>query len=181
MTPHGSLHRSARRLLRVADAGLFRPLWSETILDEMVQAVSRVHPHLTERIERRALTMRTHFDDALVTGWEELTASIILPDKNDKHVVAAAVIGRADVIVTFNIRDFPEERLRSFNLEAQTPDHFLLNQLDLNPRLVMDILREQAQATNNPRITTSVLLNRLSKAQVPDFAKAASQQIWRTL
>lgn len=139
-----------------------------------------MHPHLADRVQHRVQTMRSHFEDALVTEWEDLLGSITLPDPNDRHVVAAAAVGRADVIVTFNIRDFPEQQLSPLKLEAQSPDCFLLNQLDLSPSVVMGALRKQAQATKKPHITLCTLLDRLRKANVPQFAEAASRQLWRT-
>ena len=69
----------------------------------------------------------------MVTGWEALVPGIELPDPDDRHIVAAAVRGRADLIVTENLRDFPDETLLLWDLEAQSLDGFLLDQLDLPP------------------------------------------------
>lgn len=71
--------------------------------------------------------------DALVDGYEILIESLNLPDENDRHVLAAAVAGRCDVIVTFNLNDFPEDELSKYGIEAQHPDVFLANHLDLFP------------------------------------------------
>ena len=91
----------ADTLLRLAEAGLYRPLWSERVLDEMVDAIGTVHPELASGQPRsRANAMQSAFEDACVTGWESMEDSISLPDRNDRHVVAAAVRGRADTLVT---------------------------------------------------------------------------------
>ena len=73
--------------------------------------------------------------EALVTGYEQLIEGLDLPDPRDRHVLAAAIIGRADVIVTFNLVDFPPEYLLAFDLEALHPDEFLNHQLTLNESL----------------------------------------------
>lgn len=85
--------------------------------------------------------MRKAFEDACVTGWEPLLAGIDLPDVDDRHVVAAAQRGRADIIVTFNLRDFPTTILDDLDIEIQHPDEFLLNQLDLDPDRTMRVLQ----------------------------------------
>lgn len=133
----------ADTLLRLAEHGLYRPLWSEEILRETEQAIERIHPELAGLARRRTDAMREAFSDACVTGWEPLVTALTLPDSNDRHVLAAAIMGRADVIVTNNIKDFPEAVLEPLSLSAQTPDEFLLNQLDLDPPLVMVTIRDQ--------------------------------------
>lgn len=169
----------ADTLLRLAECGIYRPLWNERILAEMVSAIAEIHPHLAEHGERRAATMRDFFADATVSGWAPLEASLSLPDPDDRHVVAAAIIGRADVIVTANTKDFPAAVLDQFGIEVQTPDRFLLNQLDLDPGLVMSVLAEQAGATRRPAITLAVLLERLAACGVGGFAAEASKHRWR--
>mgnify|MGYP002720255630 FL=1 len=169
----------ADTLLRLAEHGLYRPLWSEEILRETEQAIERIHPELAGLARRRTDAMREAFSDACVTGWEPLVTALTLPDSNDRHVLAAAIMGRADVIVTNNIKDFPEAVLEPLSLSAQTPDEFLLNQLDLDPPLVMVTIRDQSAAAKRPVITPHALLNHLAKCHVPRFAEAATQQLWR--
>jgi predicted nucleic acid-binding protein len=170
----------ADTLLRIAEAGLYRPLWSERILDEMVAAIVAVHPALPSgAARRRASVMQSSFPDATVADWQDLEAGLTLPDPDDRHVVAAALQGRADMIVTANLRDFPADVLDPIGLEVQDPDTFLLNQLDLEPDLTIATLRGQAAATRRPAITTKVLLEHLAKCGVPRFASAAAAQLWR--
>lgn len=170
----------ADTLLRLAEADLYRPLWSVRVLDEMVSAIEAVHPNLADGAAKaRGDAMQAAFDDACVTGWESLESGITIPDPNDRHVVAAALRGRADLIVTANLRDFPSVMLRSVGLEVQHPDDFLLNQLDLEPDFTMATLHRQAAATRRPAITTPVLLGHLAKCGVPRFASEAAHQLWR--
>jgi hypothetical protein len=91
----------ADTLLRVAEKGLYRPLWSDRILTEAREATEEIHPGLDAG--KRFTSMREAFGDALVTGWEELEPAIRLPDQDDRHVVAAAIRGGADAIVTANL------------------------------------------------------------------------------
>lgn len=90
--------------------------------------------------------METTFPDALVTGWEPLAATIQLPDLDDRHVVAAAWAGRADVIVTDNLADFPPGALPT-PLVTQSLDDFLHDTLDLYPTQVVAAVRAVARRT----------------------------------
>ena len=158
----------ADTMLRIAEKGLYRPLWSDRILGEAQAAIEEIHPGID--VQKRFTDMRETFDDALVTGWEELEAGIFLPDSDDRHVVAAAIRADAQAIVTSNVGDFPGETLSPFGLEAVHPDDFLLDQLDLSPPTVLQVIREQAAHTRRPRLTPQDLAELLSRAGVPNFA-----------
>ncbi len=106
-----------------------------------------------------------------------LEDTVTLPDPDDRHVVAAAVRGRADAIVTANVRDYPPDVLGSLHIEIIHPDDFLLDQLDLAPRIVLDVLREQADHTRQPALTPIDLIARLARAGVPGFADEAGRLI----
>jgi hypothetical protein len=131
----------ADTLLRIAEKGLYRPLWSERILGEAQAAIAEIHPGID--VQKRFTDMREAFDDALVTGWEELEAGIFLPDNDDRHVVAAAIRADAQAIVTFNGDDFPGETLNPLGLETVQPDDFLLYQLDLSPPTILGSFRNR--------------------------------------
>jgi hypothetical protein len=95
----------ADTLLRIAEKGLYRPLWSERILGEAQAAIEEIHPGID--VQKRFTDMREVFDDALVTGWEELEAGILLPDNDDRHVVAAAIL--AELLSRAGIPSFADE------------------------------------------------------------------------
>jgi hypothetical protein len=158
----------ADTLLRIAEKGLYRPLWSDRILAEAQEAIEEIHPGID--VQKRFTDMRDAFDDALVTGWEQLEPAISLPDNDDRHVAAAAIQGGAQAIVTFNISDFPATVLTPLGLQAVGPDAFLQDQLDLSPSTVLQVIREQAAHTRNPRLSASQLAGLLSRAGVPSFA-----------
>ncbi len=121
--------------------------------------------------------MRETFEDACVEGSESVELDHVLPDPDDHHVVAAAVRGRADAIITANLRDYPIDNLKVFDLAVIHPDDFLLDQLDLAPRLVIDVIREQAQHTRQPRLEPVDLLARLAKCGVEGFADEARRHL----
>jgi predicted nucleic acid-binding protein len=142
-------------LLRLADAGSFRPLWSEQILVEVERTlVGKLG--LPAKARRRIDQTRRAFPDALVEGYEGLIPAMT-NDHKDRHVLAAAVRSGASIIVTANLKDFPVSSLESYEIEALHPDHFLLDQLDLDARAVMGCLREQRASYTEPTMSSPVL------------------------
>ena len=135
----------ADTLLRVAEKGLYRPLRSDRILTEAQAATEEIHPGIDAA--KRFTQMREAFDDAVVSGWEELESGLSLPDQDDRHVLAAAIRGGAQGIITANAKDFPAAALAPLGLEAVHPDDFLLDQLDLSPPTILQVIREQATRT----------------------------------
>jgi predicted nucleic acid-binding protein len=158
----------ADTLLRVAEKGLYRPLWSDRILTEAQEAIEEIHPGID--VTKRFANMREAFGDALVAEGEELEPGIQLPDPDDRHVVATAIMGGADAIITADLDDFPLTALGPFGLEAIHPDEFLLDQLDLSPPTLLQVIREQAARTRRPPLTPRDLATLLGRAGVPSFA-----------
>jgi hypothetical protein len=116
-------------LLRIAERDVYRPLWSDRILEEALDATIEIHPGIEPaRLRARFETMSATFEDACVVDWGHLEAKIELPDADDRHVIAAAIRGRADCIVTANLRDFPAAALIELDIEITHPDDFLINQ-----------------------------------------------------
>jgi hypothetical protein len=158
----------ADTLLRIAEKGLYRPLWSYRILAEAQAAIEEIHPGIDAA--KRFASMREAFDDSMVTGWEELEPGIWLPDEDDRHVAAAAIRGGAQGIITANVKDFPAAALEPLGLEAVHPDDFLLDQLDLSPPTILQVIRDQAARTRRPSLTPRDLATLLGRAGVPGFA-----------
>lgn len=172
-------------LLEVAASGVYRPLWSSGVLDELAQTLRTLGerrgaaPDETDAyVGRLARQMTLSFPDALVEGWERVEGSIDLPDPNDRHVVAAALIGRADVIVTDNTTDFPAEQLPS-PLFTQTLDEFLLDSLDLHPAAVISAVVRVADRTgrNGPRLTPADVADFLASTSAPAFGSAVKSSL----
>ena len=97
--------------------------------------------------------MNAHVLDCLVSGYEALIPSLILPDADDQHVLAATIHCGADTIVTFNLKEFPQEALRPYGIEVQHTDDFLSEQIKLAPRTVCGAAQQQRQSLKNPPMT----------------------------
>lgn len=154
-------------LIRLAQTGLFQARWSEQILDEMVEAITRRQPELRDRLVRTRQLMNEAVPDCLITGYESLIDCLTLPDPDDRHVLAAAIRGDAQVIVTTNLRDFPANQLDFYDIEAQSPDEFVLNVIDLAPARITAVVQEQARQLSNPPTTVDDLLDRLRAVGLP--------------
>ena len=106
-------------LLEIATADLYFARWSNAVHDEWTNALLRDRPDLTaEQLQRTRTLMNRSVRDALVEGFEPLIEGLSLPDPNDRHVLAAAINGHADVIVTANLKDFPAAELQKWSIEA---------------------------------------------------------------
>lgn len=168
----------ADTLLRRSERDLYRPLWSARIVAEATDAIVDIHPEIPpERVRARFAAMDDAFEDACVEGWETLEHTVTLPDVDDRHVVAAALGGRADAIVTANVGDYPTRVLGPLDIEVVHPDDFLLDQLDLAPRIVLDVLREQAAHTRQHPFTPVDPIARLARCGVPGFADEVGRLI----
>ncbi len=164
------LHPAGLRdlLIRLGQTGLFRARWTEEVLDEMVRSILRRRPDLNEqRLARTRELMCDAVPDCLVTGYEPLVDGLTLPDPDDRHVLAAAIRCSAQVIVTSNLSDFPQSALEPFNIEAQSPDQFVLDLVDLAPGRVASVVQEQSSALRNPERTVEDLLDTLSDNGLP--------------
>lgn len=146
-------------LMRLTLAGLYQARWSADVHAEWIRAVLRDHPHIPEaRLHNLRDAMNERAEDCLVTGYEPLIATLALPDPNDRHVLAAAIVAEAGVIVTCNLRDFPDASLEPVGIEAQHPDEFVRHLLDLAPDAVADAVRDQQARLVNPPVGMTELL-----------------------
>jgi hypothetical protein len=140
-------------LIWLAVTEAFDARWTEIIQDEWTRSLLRDEPRLdARRIARTRQLMDLHIPDALVTGYEPLIAGLMLPDLNDRHVLAAAIHCGATVIVTKNLKDFPAPPLAATGIVAMHPDTFVRSLLDTNPDAVLDGARaHRAELVNPPR------------------------------
>ncbi len=103
-----------------------------------------------------------------------------LPEPGDRHILAAAIVGRADVIVTRNLRHFPTEQLAPYRIEAQHPDVFVRHVLDLHEPLALSAVRDQRASLRNPQRTVTEFLDALARQELPEtvaFPRARSHLI----
>lgn len=149
-------------LLRTAQAGIYRMYWTDEILEELHRNLVAKRPMSEEKAQRTIRIMRTNLARALVTDYAHLTSSMTNHPK-DRHVLAAAVACGAQVIVTSNLRDFPNEALIPHNIKAQLPDDFLLHLARQDTEQVLNILHQQAEDLHNPPKTVWELLDTLEQ------------------
>jgi len=149
-------------LMHLALSDMYRARWSDMIHDEWTRNVLASRPDLTpEQLNRTRQMMNAHVRDCLVTAFEYLIPSIKLPDPDDRHVVAAAIHSGASLIVTFNIRDFPTEALKPYNLAVQHPDDFIVDLLDLHPSGVLEAVVGHRRSLKKPPKTADEYLDTL--------------------
>jgi predicted nucleic acid-binding protein len=163
-------------LLRLAEEpALYRPLWSETILHEVGISLVRDLGLTETQRDRRLRFMGNFFPEAIVEVPDNLSDALAcIPDPNDRHVLAAAIRGKADAILTLNRRHFPEKCLRQYDVERMSPDEFLVAQFHLNPEAVLDKLDAQASAIRNER--SQVIARLKGLLQAPKFATLIQQR-----
>jgi PIN domain len=158
-------------LLSLAHQGLYHARWTTTINDEWIRNLAINRPDIdVARLRAIAERMDQAVPDALISGHERFISSIDLPDHDDRHVVAAALVGHADAIVTFNLKDFPSAALTPLSLEAQHPDDFVVNQLHLNPIEALKAIKAMRARLERPSQTAAQLLATLEKCGLPQSA-----------
>jgi len=147
---------------------LFRARWTEEILDEWTRNLLANRPDLKpEQLAYTRQKMNGSTLDCLVTGYEQLIEGLELPDPNDRHVLAAAIRAQAGVIVTFNLKDFPDDKLAPFGIEAQHPDDFITHLADLSAGRVCGAAKRHRQSLKNPPKTVDEYLDTLERQQLP--------------
>jgi hypothetical protein len=151
-------------LMYLALTDLFRAKWTDTIHEEWMRSVLRDYPDISrEKAERVRDLMNAHVRDCLVTDYEDLIPALTLPDPDDRHVLAAAIRAGADVIVTINLGDFPAATLKTYGIEAQHPDDFIIHLLDLAPGTVCAAVKRQREGLRNPPKSAHELLATFEK------------------
>ena len=154
-------------LLSLAVEGLYRPLWSSAILGELEFHEARKLANRGEqsslaatRAHRLVTAMATAFDDALVENWEPLDGSFGLPDPDDEHVVAAALVGGAEVIVTANLKDFPTQRIPE-PIRVVSAAEFAAKTVAVSPDVARRALQTISQRFYTPPQTVDQILDLL--------------------
>ncbi|WP_190824828.1 PIN domain-containing protein [Saccharopolyspora pogona] len=149
-------------LIRVAQAGLVQAKWTHRILDETFRNLKANRPDLDpDNLDRTRKLMIRAIRDCLVQGYEPLIDAVTLPDPDDRHVLAAAIKARAQVIVTVNLKDFPMDSLGQWDIEAKHPDAFILDQIHLDRPSVYGCIQRIADSCTKPPRTIHDILARL--------------------
>ena len=157
-------------LLSLAHADLYSAKWTEHIKDEWTRSLLRDRPAMGAQIAAAAEAMEASIPDCFVNGYEHLIDGLVLPDPDDRHVLAAAITGHADAIITWNEKDFPREVLDPFGIELQTPDEFVLNQVMLRGVIALTAIKGMRERWERPQFTAVAFVDLLEKRGLPQTA-----------
>ena len=156
-------------LMHLAVLDIFKAQWTERIHAEWIRNLLADRPDLTaDRLDRTRQLMNRHARDCVVDGYEDLIDTLTLPDANDRHVLAAAIYSKADVIVTFNLKDFPSNVLLGYKLKAQHPDDFLVSLIMNDPKSVWRAAGRHRLSLQNPPKTPEEYLSTLMRQNLPN-------------
>lgn len=158
-------------LTELAAQDLYQPLWSARILAEWRHAAARLGPDGDAVAGAEIALLRDRFRGAEMPDDGAAAIDLSFPDPADRHVVEAALAGRAMLIVTANLRDFPQRMMAGLGLRAIHPDAFLLDLFAANPaavRAAADGALAKAQALGGD-LTLPVMLKKL---RLPRLARA---------
>ncbi|HWV60947.1 MAG TPA: PIN domain-containing protein [Sphingopyxis sp.] len=152
-------------LLWFADERLFRPVWSAHVLAEWRSSVERrrkdLEPAALDRMQAAAVQA---FPDAEVAGYDALIDGLSLPDPDDRHVLAAAIVGRCHGIITANLKDFPEEEVARFSMEVIHPDAFIVNIIDLEENRALAACKRHRAAMSKSLPTADDYLDQFERS-----------------
>ena len=156
-------------LMQLAVADLFQARWTDRIHDEWTRNVAANRPDISPAsLERCRRLMDEHVPDCLVAGYEALIPTLVLPDPDDRHVLAAAIHSGAGFIVTFNLADFPAPILRQFNIEAVHPDEFIGRLWDDHSGAVLQAVRLHRASLRRPPKSADEYLATLEVSRLPE-------------
>ena len=149
--------------LQLATSDVFQAKWTADIHREWIEALLRNEPHRDRvALQRTRDLMDRAARDCLITGYETLVPTLDLPDPDDRHVLAAAIAGHCDAIVTSNLRHFPNAAVEPFGIEVRHPDEFLCDRLDLAPGAFCEAIRKVRGRLKKPPFTVREYLDNLS-------------------
>ena len=155
-------------LMSVAATGLYAPKWTRRIEDEWTRSLEkkRGRPPGWYTVRRNAMRDAAPDWEVPEQAWSRIALCFQLPDPEDVHVLAAAIAGHADCIVTANLKDFPEDALAPFGIQAIHPDEFLIAQMDLDPLIVLAAFKEQRARLKTPAYTPSAFADALERNEL---------------
>ena len=160
-------------LVHLATSGLVAARWTEQIQDEWTRNLLQDRPDLTaERLARTRRLMDAAVPDAVVVDDPALIDSLQLPDPDDRHVLAAAITSQADVLITWNLRHFPQEAVSAFGTEVFTPDDLVCRLFALAPQDTRQAVEALRVSLRNPPYSWPGLLERFGQVGLVRTAEA---------
>lgn len=163
-------------LLHLASLGVYEPVWTAAIQDEWIRNLVKARPDINRAaLEATQRSMDKAFPGSNVLGYESFVESLLLPDPDDRHVLAAAIKGEAQVIVTANLKDFPSNALIPYSIRAEHPDVFICGCIDRDKQKAIKALENQVKALKKPPLSKEKVLENLkSTGLVKSVAKLKS-------
>lgn len=159
-------------LIGAARAGAFQPLWSARILEEWRRAVLRHGEAAAVEVLGEGALLNAAFPKASVRVTQAQEARFWLPDPGDVHVIAAAVIGGADGIVTLNNKDFPAGLLAEEGVSRVNPDALLHGFWQVQPEMMVQVAQAVLDRANAHSGQGWTMKELMKKAQLRRFGKA---------
>lgn len=160
-------------LTSLGEAGLYHPKWTRDIHEEWIRnVIAKLGAKgvvTREKLEARRDAMIESIPDSMVEAYEELIPSLTLPDNDDRHVLAAAIKSEATVILTINLKDFPQATLATWQLTARHPDDFISELLRSDPEAVCAVVREMRARRKRPPISAEDFLAQLERQGLRRF------------
>jgi hypothetical protein len=153
--------------MELAVSDLVSAKWTHQIHDEWTRNLVDNRPELKDAVARTREMMDVAIPDALVQNYELLIEGLVLPDSNDRHVLAAAIKCGAQIVVTANLKDFPTEILEPFGIEALHPDVFIEHQFGLHEAAVIACAKRIRARLQNPEKTVEEYLEILASVELP--------------
>ena len=156
-------------LMELATKDIYCAKWTEDIHDEWIRNLHKNKPEIPlEKLYRLRDLMNANVIDCLIADYQWIVPTLTLPDADDRHVLAAAIKAKAEVIVTSNLKDFPSNELDKYDIEAQHQDTFICNLIDLYPLQVLKAVQTCHQRLKNPPCSLEQYLIKLQKQELPD-------------
>ncbi|SMY09667.1 RSP_2648 family PIN domain-containing protein [Flavimaricola marinus] len=161
-------------LIGCAEVGLYEPRWSARILEEWARATTKLGPAEEAFARGEIATLQAAWPRAEIGYAPGLEQRLWLPDANDIHVLAAAVAGSCDLIVTVNAKDFPRGLLAEEGLSRADPDAFLLGLFEASPELVRPVVERVVGEASRLSGEDWTARSLLKKARLPRLGKACA-------
>ncbi len=161
-----------RRLtLSLADVELYNFRWSTRILNETQRAIHKIVKSKEESL-KQCTRIQDTFPNAFVSEFENIENELILPDPDDRHVLATALKVNAQYIVTDNLKDFPRSALAPHSVEAVSCDQFVANIIRIHPETAMDAIRLMREKLNKPALSKTEFIQYVGECGLPQTEAA---------
>ncbi len=159
-------------LMGVAAQGVFDPLWSARILEEWARAAARIGDGYEDVARGEIALLKARWPKAEISHAPDLEASLYLPDPDDTHVLASAIAGKADILLTMNLKDFPTRTVSEHGVVRRDPDSLLREMFDEDPETVQQVAENVRVVAEQLSGTPQDMRKLMKKARLPRLGKA---------